>query len=104
MDGPALADKIYRGMGVAARKIGSPYIVYRPTTPTNPLRSRNRIIKLYAAFNAGDGKFGRGESYGNATWWGVFDASYTQPGDYLVGPMGSFFVAAQAPLLPVHAC
>jgi hypothetical protein len=76
--------------------------VYRPVAPANPINSRNRTIKLFAAFNAGDGRFGRGEPYGDAVWWGVFDASYTKPGDYLVGAAGTFFVASQAPLLPVQ--
>jgi hypothetical protein len=35
-------------------------------------------------------------------WCGVFDAAYTLPGDYLVGPAGTFFVASQMPLLPVQ--
>ena len=102
MDGTALTDRIYRGMGVAARRLGSLYIVYRPTATANPLSSRNRVIKLFAAFSAGDGGFARAESYGDAIWSGVFDGCYTQPGDYLVGAAGTFFIAAQAPLLPVQ--
>jgi hypothetical protein len=31
-------------------------------------------------------------------WGGTFDTSYTQPGDYLVGCAGTFFVAAQLPM------
>jgi hypothetical protein len=102
MDGLALADKISRGMGAAARRIGSPYIVYRPVAAATPINSRNRIIRLFAAFNAGDGRFVRGEPYGDAVWWGVFDASYTRPGDFLVGAGGTFFIASQAALLPVQ--
>jgi hypothetical protein len=101
MDGTALADKIRRGMGCAARRIGSPYVVLRPRTSSNPLSTRNRIIKLYAAFNSQDGRFDRVKAYGDPVWWGVFDASYTQPGDYLVGA-ATYFVAAQLPLLPVQ--
>jgi hypothetical protein len=102
MDGAQLTDRIYHGMGVAARRLGALYIVYRPAARANPLSSRNRVIKLYAVFSAGDGRFTQAEAYGDAVWSGVFDACYTQPGDYLVGPAGTFFVAAQAPLLPVQ--
>lgn len=101
MDGSALADKISRGMGCAARRIGSQYVALRPVASANPLSSRNRIIKLYAAFNAQDGRFAGVKAYGNPVWWGVFDSSYTKPGDYLVGAR-TYFVAAQMPLLPVQ--
>ena len=30
----------------------------------------------------------------------MFDRAYTQPGDYLAGPAGTFFIAAQQSLLP----
>jgi len=39
--------------------------------------------------------------YATAKWQGVFDASYTQPGDFLVEGQRIFFIAAQQPLLPV---
>jgi len=102
MDGSALQDRISRGMGVAARRIGMPYIVYRPRSCFAPLSSRNRVIKLFAAFNAGDGLFRRPGRMGDAVWWGIFDAGYTQPGDYMVSSTRTYFVAAQAPLLPVQ--
>jgi len=43
----------------------------------------------------------RAGGYGVAEWQGIFDASYTRPGDYLVQTQRIFFVAAQQPLLPV---
>jgi hypothetical protein len=102
MDGVCLQDKISRGMGLAARKLGTPFIVYRPKYASNPLSSRNRIIKLYASFNAEDERFRNVSGFGRPVWWGVFDASYTQPGDYLVGASGTYFICAQRPLLPVQ--
>jgi hypothetical protein len=102
MDGICLQDKISRGMGLAARKLGTPFVVYRPACAANPLISRNRIIKLNASFNAEDGRFRTVSGFGRPVWWGVFDASYTQPGDYLVGTSGTYFICAQRPLLPVQ--
>jgi hypothetical protein len=102
MDGTALQDKISKGMGVAARKLGTPFIVYRPDGATNPLSSRNRVIKLCASFNAEDERFRSVAGFGRPIWWGMFDASYTRPGDYLVGASGTYFICAQRPLLPVQ--
>jgi hypothetical protein len=39
--------------------------------------------------------------YATSKWQGVFDASYTQLGDFLVEGDRTFFIAAQQPLLPV---
>jgi hypothetical protein len=102
MDGSTLQDLISRGMGNAARKLGAPFIVYRPNGPANPVASRNRVIKLYASFNAQDESYRRVSGYGVPEWWGVYDASYTRPGDYMVGQGQTFFVSAQRPVLPVQ--
>ena len=107
MDGARLQNLISKGSGVAARRLGSPFVVYRPRGAVSPLSTRNRLIKLYAAFSAQDESFRRVTGYGEAVWWGVFDSVYTEAGDYLSGidPEGSasvFFVAAQRPLLPAQ--
>jgi hypothetical protein len=47
------------------------------------------------------GNDGRTNVYGEALWHGIFDASYTKVGDYLVLNNGTFFIASQEPLLPV---
>ena len=102
MDAGALQDKISKGLGVAARKCGTPYTVYRPSGPLQPVNPRGRVIELSAYFTPGDGGLNRGASYGQAVWQGVFDASYTQPGDYLVGDRDTYFVAVQTPGAPVQ--
>jgi hypothetical protein len=101
MNGVTLQDRIWRGMGVAARHIGSPYAVFRPRDGTAPLGPRNKIITLNAAFSPGDGRFQHGPGYGDTLWAGALDAAYTAPGDYLQGPAGVFFIACQLPLLPL---
>lgn len=101
MDPAVLQDAICRGMGVAARTLGRNHDAYRPSGPGNPIDAGNRYLRLPASFNPQDPAYVRPNGYGRALWLGVFDAAYTQPGDYLVGPAGTFFIAAQQPLLPV---
>ena len=101
MDEIKLQDRISRGLGVAARRIGTATDAFRPRDTADPLAKTNRFLRLSAAFSALDGRFGRSNSYGAPLWHGVFDAAYTRPGDYLVQPRGTWFIAAQQPLLPV---
>ena len=101
MDSWSLQNLIAKGMGVAARKLGRPFNVYRPDGPQQPLAPQNRVIKLFAAFQA-EGGTGRAPDYGEALWQGTFDAAYTRVGDYLVGETETYFVAAQKPALPVQ--
>lgn len=102
MDGRRLQDRINRGLGTAARVIGVVCDAYRPGSPSEPLQPTNRYLRLTAAFNAQDPHFVRTNSFGTAVWYGVFDAAYTQPGDYLVEHVSgtAWFIAAQQPLLP----
>ena len=95
-----LQDRIDKGLGAAARHIGHETDAFRPNGPTNPLAPENRYLRLPAAFNDENLSFRRPIVYGRATWSGVFDRAYTQPGDYLAGPAGTFFIAAQQSLLP----
>jgi hypothetical protein len=105
MDGPTLQNLISKGWGVAARRLGTPFVVFRPRGICNPLATLNRVIKLNAVFNAEDESLRRVAGYGDAVWWGVFDSLYTQPGDYLSGldlrgNAARYFICAQRPLLP----
>ena len=103
-----LQDKISRGYGNAARAIGELCDLYRPQSATDPLNGRNHILRFYAGFLPYDGRVRMPTSYGHVTWQGVFDAAYTQPGDFIVGPLtrsgaqdaAIWFIAAQQPLLP----
>jgi hypothetical protein len=102
MDGPMLQDRVSRGMGVAARRTGVPYVVSRPCGTAQPLAPGNRVIKLCAAFQPG-GDGGRAAAgYGGLLWHGIFDNSYTRAGDYLSSCKATYFVAAQLPLIPVQ--
>ncbi len=101
MDASALQDKVARGLGIAARKLGSICVVYRPKRTSPPLDDRNRIIKLFAAFEP-EGAAGQGSVRFQPLWRGVFDASYTSPGDYIVGPDNTYFVGVQTPTQPIQ--
>ncbi len=101
MNGALLQDRLSRGLGTAARRIGAATDAYRPNGAVDPLDPANRFLRLSAAFGPVDGKFTRPNGYGAPLWAGIFDAAYTRPGDYLVQKDGTWFVAAQQPLLPV---
>jgi hypothetical protein len=101
MDGRKLQDRLYLGSGLSARHIGHTTDAFRPSGPSKPLDSENRFLRLPASFVSLSGNDRRTNVYGEALWHGIFDASYTRPSDYLVQESGIFFVASQAPLLPV---
>jgi hypothetical protein len=101
MNGRKLQDRLYLGMGLSARNIGQPADAFRPTGPFHPLAKENRFLRLPVTFASSSGKGNRTNDYGAPLWYGVFDASYTRSGDYLVTASGVFFIASQAPLLPV---
>lgn len=96
-----LQDLIHRGLNSAARVIGADTCAYRPSGPVRPLDPANRFLRLRAAFSVRDGSFTQGNRHGDALWYGVFDAAYTRPGDYLVQGQSVWFVAAQRRLHPV---
>jgi len=101
MDGIRLQDRLYLGLGRSARYVGRTADAFRPRGPLNPLDPQNRFLRLPAAFVSAKGSASQTNVYGDALWRGIFDASYTQVGDYLVLESGRFFVASQAPLLPI---
>ena len=100
MDGNRLQDLISRGLGSAARQIGTDYDAFRATSAACPMMATNRYLRLPAAFSFDATSFKRPVSLGKAAWSGVFDTGYTQVGDYLRGQGGTFFIAAQPSLLP----
>ena len=101
MNGRKLQDRLYLGLGLSARHIGQSADAFRPKGPFNPLDKQNRFLRLPATFVSAKGNDGRTNVYGEALWHGIFDASYTRSGDYLVLDTGAFFIASQEPLLPV---
>jgi hypothetical protein len=88
-------------MNVAARNIGAQTDAYRPSSVSGPTATCNRYLRFNAAFSAPDNRFNKPNGYGAAIWHGIFDAAYTQVGDYLIQGSDIWFIAAQQSLLPV---
>ena len=103
MDGVTLQKRVYRGYAIAAPRIGIAHDLYRPATALNPLATGNKIATLPVSFNNEDFKYGRPSKYGDPTWYAVVDGAQTRVFDYLKGPSGTFFIAAQQALLPIFA-
>jgi hypothetical protein len=101
MDPMELQDRVHWGMNAAARAVGADTDAYRPSGFSEPLAPENRFLRLRAAFTARDGKFAHPNAYGDALWYGIFDAAYTRPGDYLDQAGAVWFIAAQQRLVPV---
>jgi hypothetical protein len=103
MDAARINAKIYAGRGKAALRLGYSFDVFRPVIASDPFTTK--VLTLKAAFNAGDNSYLKPNLYGKPVWFGDFDASQTQPGDYLVksGSSQIYFIAAQQSLLPI-AC
>ncbi|KAF1004202.1 MAG: hypothetical protein GAK36_00096 [Pseudomonas sp.] len=99
MDGTRLQAKIYKGYGQAAKRIGFDYQQYRATSASNPLASA--LQTLPASFTT-NFTYSAPNKYGQATWLGLFDGTDFAPGDYLVGPGGTFFIAAMQATLPIY--
>jgi hypothetical protein len=98
MDYDRFDDLIQAGRGRAAIAVGDWHDLHRPRDPFRPLRGGTTRMRMQAFFTPSEA---RGLGYGHPLYEGVLDASYTQPGDYLVGPLYTWFVASQQQFLPV---
>jgi len=101
MDSRKLQDRLYFGLGLSARHVGQTANAFRPVGPFDPLNKGNRFLRLPAAFVPARGGGDTTNTYGQPLWHGIFDASYTRAGDYLILGSKIFFIASQEPLLPV---
>lgn len=101
MDGATLQAKIYAGRGKAAAKIGLTCNAFRPFLGQDPMR--NQVGSLPVALNSGDRTYQNPNEPGDPIWYGDFDGTKVQVGDYLqrVSDGGIWYVAALQPLLPI---
>ena len=99
-----LSDKVSRGLGRAARVTGQSTDAYRPTDTGDPLRLTNRYLRMPASFTRPALRTVRAGGYGEALWQGVFDATATQPGDYLVRADGAIWFVAARPSIQAPLC
>lgn len=93
-----IEDLVQQGRGLAAFRVGAMHTLFRPRTPLSPTATCNAIMSMPALFMPSSG---RSALFGHPLYEGVIDAAYTRPGDYLVGPQLTWFVANQSSLLPV---
>ena len=99
MDGARLQALVSRGYAKAGAVTGAAYTQYRPADPLAPLATA--LATITASFDAKAAYgFNAPNEYGDARWYGLLDTAAVQPGDYLTGQLGTFFVAAVQPLLP----
>ncbi|KVC81389.1 hypothetical protein [Burkholderia ubonensis] len=103
MDSATLQNRIYKGYGKAALRIGPIYSQYRPTSASNPIASGTLLGTLNASFNAMDMTYGRPNVYGKALWYALVDGTQTKIGDYLINAAQTFFIAAMQQTLPILA-
>lgn len=81
---------------IAGNILGSPYAQYRPGDDTNAIASENLLATISAWITADvNGRALKPSNYAKPIWYGMFDPTQTQVGDYLVGPLGTFFIASQ---------
>jgi hypothetical protein len=104
MDAATIQARLYAGYGQAAVRLGGSFDIYRPTGPLYPLSLANKVGETLAVFTVAESgyNFERGASYKDVLFDGLLDGSQTKVGDYLVSEgQGTYFVAAQQPLLPI---
>lgn len=73
---------------------------FRASDTNCPVDPKNRYLRIPALFTGSQGKFNRPLGYGDSVAHGIFDYTYTRPGDYLVQHGVTWFIAAQEPLQP----
>ncbi|PZP48533.1 MAG: hypothetical protein DI601_00150 [Azospirillum brasilense] len=104
MEGTKALAKTLRGYALAARALGTPHTLHRPSGPTDPL-STPALATIPFVVDANNLGFTKAQKRSEVTYTGVWDASLTRPGDYLVAEADgtSWAVASQDPLLPLTA-
>lgn len=101
MDAHRLDDRLAWARNRVARHAGVDADAYRPVGSLKPLARSNRFLRIPALFTNGASGISQGGSFGNAICYGHFDHAYTRPGDYLVQPGMTAFIATQERLQPV---
>ena len=91
------------GPRITGEVLGSPYSQYRATGANNPTGGAPlATIPAWITADA-DGKGTKPPAYGKPVWYSVHDPAVTQVGDYLIGPLGTFFIASQNVPMPIQA-
>lgn len=100
MDGNRLQNLIYYGYAQSALRLGLPCTQYRPAAVSAPLTTA--YGSLLVSINAKDFKYAKANGYGSPVWYALADGRLMKVGDYLVGQVGTFYVASMQALLPIQ--
>lgn len=91
------------GPQISAQILGSPYQQFRPSGANNPLGVYCLIAEILAWITADkDSMANKPNTYAKPVFYGLFDPTITQVGDYLVGPLGTFFISSQDVPMPMQ--
>ena len=102
MDGNALQAKLYKGYSKASAHVGVPYSYYRSATHLLPTAATNRLGSLPVAFSP-DRHFEMPNKYHNPVLLCYADGRKLKQFDFLVGPMGTFFIGDMQLNLPIQS-
>ena len=104
MDHNRLQQVLGRGYGIAAKKIGPVYDVYRPSGAESPLDEDNKLAAMNADFtphNAAWFSYDKAPDHQTNMFHGLFDTREIEVGDYFVhATHGTYFVAGKASTFP----
>jgi hypothetical protein len=107
MNGEQINQKIRYGYAKAAKKLGSPYDLYRASTPFTPIQIGNFVGTL-PMVPSQDWTWMKANRPGNAIWYMCIDGQDAsapldaQEGDYLIG-LKTFFVLSKEYQMPMQA-
>lgn len=100
-----IQQKIYKGYGLAAKRLGYNFDIYRSATAINPLNAGNKIGNILVGI---DQKYTYENpiKYGDRTYQALVDGREVRPFDFLVSNNTSlddsvYFIASMFPLLPI---
>lgn len=117
MNGVQIQQKILYGYAKAANKLGTPFLLYRASTPINPISVGNLVTTILANVNY-DWNYLKSNKYGNSICNVLIDAQFANSptaarvGDYIIGttdPSGlptnlnKYFIQSLQPDLPPQA-
>lgn len=88
-----IQNRLDRGYAKASAVLGPPYQQYRAVGPNNPLATPMGAVDVWATTDAAL-KGTTPMQFGKAQWFGALERDNVQVGDYLVGQLGTFFVAS----------
>jgi hypothetical protein len=99
MSGATIAPTFLIGPRIVGQILGLPYQHFNPTNPLDPLGALNPsvLVGTLPCWITGDKACKAATPFDPAKpiVYGLFDVTQTNVKDYLVGPLGTFFIASQ---------